>query len=159
MCSDFVPEQFRVRVPEIFPKFFQNFCRKVCVLVPKIFRENFRKISRQTVAYSSSFYPVIFSLGVRVARGRSFTGNACAAFRVVLLSGYCCRIVKPKDVLVIFTTVIGKGSGIHYLPRAVKPIDHLVAGVFVCRYVPVLVLGFTGKFFATERRLFIDRTS
>ena len=133
MCSDFVPEQFRVRVPEIFPKFFQNFCRKVCELVPEIFREKFRKISRLTVAYSSSVYPVIFSLGVRVARGRSFTGNACAALRVVLLSGYWCRIVKPEDVLVIFPTVIGKGSGIYYLPCHVEPIDLAVAGGFVCR--------------------------
>lgn len=133
MRTDFVPEQFRVRVPEIFPKFFRNFCVKVCVFVPKIFREKFRKISRQIEAYSSSFYPVIFSLGVRVARGRSFTGNACAALWMVLLSGYCCRIVKPKDVLVIFPTVKTKGSSIYFLPRAVKPIDHLVAGVFVCR--------------------------
>ncbi|KXB79435.1 hypothetical protein HMPREF1862_01808 [Varibaculum cambriense] len=70
---------------------------------------------------------------MRVARGRSFTGNACAALWMVLLSGYWCRIVKPVDVLVIFPTVIGKGSGIYYLASTVKPIDLAVAGIFVCR--------------------------
>lgn len=90
--------------PKIFSKLLQKSLRSCTRNFPGKVPENFAV----NCGVQFEFLPLIFSLGVRVARGRSFTGNACAAFRVVLLSGYCCRIVKPKDVLVIFTTVNGE---------------------------------------------------
>jgi len=77
----------------MFPKFFQNFCRKVCVLVPKIFRGKFRKISRQTEAYSSSFYPVIFSLGVRGSAGEKFYRQRLRRVQ----GGFTIRLLLPDS--------------------------------------------------------------
>lgn len=135
--------------------FFETFAEKFAIVYQKLSGKSSGKFFGHFVGCIGILFRTFLGSGAGLARLK-----VLPAMPRLFVGGFTTRHHKPGSKAARFSSYLyhrkWEGHRCSLFSGVIILINLLVARVFDRRYVPVLVVGFTGKFFATACRIFID---